>query len=355
VVGRPADLGIAEVGMVYKRRFGRTLRNRISATAVVGLVALGVIFAVAFLLDIRGGPGNEAELVAYARDAGADPVALIEAAAGTRRMVVLADIVPAPEPKRLAASVIAALAAGPGLDAVVVEVGSDLQGVLDQYLASEPENAGMLLSDPRLTRERRGAGASLLPVYRAVWRANAELPPARSIRIIAADSPDWPPRAALRPRELATLYATRAEHMADRLQEEVLRMHPQARILILVDGFQAMRGGTAEFQAGGTRVIEARPLAAELDARYPREVFTVLLDGVSVLPGADEIAYRGTALGPLLRAEGVRGPIAVPVSDAFDFQRNPVDTRTGPGLDLEFRPHGYRLREVAHAYIWLGS
>jgi hypothetical protein len=341
--------------MVYRRRFGRTLRSRISATAVVGLVALGVIFAVAFLLDVRGGPGNEAELVAYARESGADPVALIEEAAATRRMIVLADIVPAPEPKRLAASVIAALAAGPGLDAVVVEVGSDLQSTLDQYLASDPENAGLLLSDPRVTRERRGAGASLLPVYRAVWQANAGLPPARSIRIVAADSPDWPPRGALRPRELAALYAGRAEHMADRLEEEVLRMHPQARVLILVDGFQAMRAGTAEFHAGGTRVIEARPLAAELDARYPREVFSVLLDGVSVLPGADDIAYRGTALGPLLRAEGVRGPVAIPAGEAFDFQRNPVDSRTGPGLDLEFTPRGYRFRDVAHAYVYLGS
>jgi hypothetical protein len=342
--------------MNVRRRWGRrSLKSRLGVTGMVGVTALAAIGAVLVLMELRGGGGEEAALVEYLRSTGQSPVELITAAAENRRFIFVADIHPSPEPKRLAAEVARALASGPGLDAVAVEIDADFQPLLDQYIATTPENTSILMAAPRSTREHRGGGASLLPLYRAIWQLNAELPAARSIRIIAVDRPEWAGRGPLRPRELAGVYASRAEYMVERLEEEVLRLHPGARVLAFVDGYQVLRAGGGEFQAGGSGIMRAGWFAAELDARYPRDVFSVLTDGGSLQPAPEEIAYRGTAFGSVVRGQGVRGPRAVAVGAAFDFMRQPIDTRTGPGLDLDITPRGFRLRDVAHAYVYLGS
>src|SRR5262245_14968424 len=63
------------------------------------------------------------------------PVALVVAAAREYPVVFVGDNHPVAEPKEIVVEAIAAIATGSGLDAVVLELASRLQGVVDDYLA----------------------------------------------------------------------------------------------------------------------------------------------------------------------------------------------------------------------------
>ena len=132
--------------------------GRLGATGVISVLVLAVMFVIGGLLDVRGESGAVREFVDWAARAKQKPVDALVNAARAHRFVFLADIYTSNETKRLGSAAIAAIARGPGLDAVALEVGRDLQPVIDRYLDTSPENASILLAQPRALGRIRGGG-----------------------------------------------------------------------------------------------------------------------------------------------------------------------------------------------------
>lgn len=330
-------------------------RRKLGVTGMVSIAALLAIGAAIAILEARGGGGAAAELSAYVAEAGVDPVALIAEQARAHRLVLLGDVDGAAAPKALAAEVIEALALGPGLDAVVLEVPSDLQPVIDRYLNSRSENAALLVGRPALLREWAGASTASLEIYRTVWRLNRELGPGRSIRIVAADVGNWPPRGAIAPRAAAERFAARSEHMAEQIAESILDPFPRARVLVFANGYQVLKT-SAELALGGRAPVQVVWLAARLEAEHPKETYSVLVEGTR--RGAETptvTTFRATRFAEMLgqdrRAET---PVAVPADAHFDFVADPVFADAGPGLEMTIGPQGYRLSDLVDAYVYLG-
>lgn len=331
-------------------------RRRLGVIGMVSIVALAMIAAAVFILEARTSSAEVEVLREYIREAGVDPVAFIANRARAHRLVLLGDVEGAAAPKRLAAEVIEALATGPGLDAVVLAVPSELQPVIDRYLNSREENASLLVGRPALLREWAGASTAYMEIYRTVWRLNRELGPGRSIRIVAADLPEWPPRGAISPRQAAELYARRPAHMAEKILNEVLEPFPRARVLVFAGGYQVLQGA-AELKLGGADPIPVVWLAARLEEAYPSETYSVLVEGTQHVREVRAIPVFGaTRVGELLagRVTGDAVPAAVPVDSRFDVLSDPIPTPAGPGLEMEILPRGYRLSEVIDAYVYLG-
>jgi hypothetical protein len=344
-----------------QRRLAEQIRRIRHALGAQGLAAAAVLIlsvAVAALLDIdRKNRGNVEELVAYAESDGMDPVALVVAAGKAHRILFLGDVHSAAEPKRIAVAAIEALARGPGLDAVVLEVSSAEQPYIDQYLASDPEDASILLAHPRTLRDHWGISREYLEIYRCVWRLNRVLGPERQIRIVAADLPDWPPVRAVGPRDAARQYALRDEHMADLLEREVLSRDPRARVLIFMGGYHGLKQGHAELHLGVGAPVRVDWLGGRLRQKYPGQVYTVVSDGAPEPTQFGAIAsYGATRVFDLFRRHlpASRAPFALRVDERFDFVRQPFYEPNGPGMNLDLQPDDYRLRDVVDAYIYLG-
>ncbi|MGH7481096.1 MAG: hypothetical protein ACRELV_03000 [Longimicrobiales bacterium] len=335
---------------VYKAR--RRKRGGVAGGLAL-LVIGGAVAGVSILSGGRGGDEAEA-LAARLSEQRRPPAELVSGLARAHRIVVLGDIHGHAGAKRTAADVIVTLAQGSGLDAVALEVDSDLQPVIDLYLATTPEDASILLNADGVLNEAWGTGGAYLDLYRTVWRVNRELGADRSIRLIAVDLPDWPPGGALSPADAAERYGRRDAHMAAVLDSAVLVPTPRARVLAFVGGYHALRGVDGLLRAGGGDPIRIGWLASRLRARYPGEVVNVLMDAAA-RPGAhDPVAsYAGTRFYDMLRGQMESGAFGVPVGRGFDFARQPVPTHAGPGLELEFTPDDYRMSDVADGYIML--
>jgi len=267
--------------------------------------------------------------------------------------VILSDISGHAAPKRLAAEAIRALAEGPGLDAVMLEVPADEQPYIDAFLARSEEDAAALLNRPRAVREETGTGRAFLDIYRMIWAVNQEVGAARRIRVIAADHPRWPPPEGSSPQDVAELFAGRAEHMVRRLDEELFHIMPDARVLVFVDGYMALQRTHGQLRFAGGSAHRVDWLAERLRDRAPAGIRTILVDAaasptaVRRLPG-----YHGTTLHRPLRREVDRS-VGVRVDEAFAGIRNPVLEASSPGLRLEILPRGYGLRDVADSYIFI--
>lgn len=335
----------------------RTRTAKTGTVAKFSIVALIGIVAVAALLEMRTGGGPEAELAAHARENLADPLDVIEAAGRTRRLLFLADVPSAAAPKRLAAEAIERLAQGPGLDLVVLEVDAEEQPFIDRYLATSPEDASILMSRPRAIREEDASSRTFLDIYRTVWRVNQDLGAHRRIRIVAADRPGWPPPRATSLHDAARMYGERDAHMVDAVTQRALAREPGARVLFFVSGLHALRSGGGRLQTGGTRPVEVQWLAARLAARFPQDVFTVLVDASPLRAVATEVAtYRGTHLGDVLRRGGIPSGSAFRLDGSFDaITRTPIRVVTTTGLDFVLEPRAVPLSEVADAYVYYGN
>jgi hypothetical protein len=318
----------------------------------VALTVLAIVIAAALFLD--AGSGAETEPIqALLNDAGRPPVEVVEAAGRVARVVLLSDIRGQAGPKRLAAEAIRALAQGPGLDAVVLEVPSDEQGVIDTYLSRGEEDATVLLGRPAVVRDQGGAGRSYLDIYRAVWQVNQEVGPARRIRIIAADIPDWPPPEGASPQEIASLFSQRARHMLQRMDDELLELMPEARVLIFVDGYLTLQRTRGQLSFAGGAAREVEWLGELLRERAPAATRTVLVDaGASPTAVRRLPDYHGTDLHRPLR-RGVGRSAGLRIDDTFSVVRAPILEMSAPGLRLEILPRGYELRDVADDYIFL--
>lgn len=336
-------------------------RERIERLGFGGIAAgtvLALTIATAALIDRWGGSEEDAEaLLAYARTAHTEPVALALAAARRHPVLFLGDVHPAAAPKRIAAELIGELARGPGLDVVVLEVASDQQAAIDAYLASDPEDASILLSNPRSLRQHWGVSREYLEIYRSVWRLNRALGPGRRIRVLAADLPDWPPTRALSPQAAVRLYARRDAFMADRIEQEVFARHPHARVLVFMGGYHGIKSGGATLRYGGGPPVGVTWLATRLRERRLADVYTILLDGSPLTAAFGDIrSYGATRVFDLFRSRlsGVPAPFALHIDERFDFLHDPFYESSGPGMNLEILPQGYRLRDVADAYVYLG-
>jgi hypothetical protein len=322
------------------------------------LAALVVAISTAMLLDGRRGRQEVEALVAFARSEQSDPVRLIVTAGRRHQLLFLGDLLAAPEPKRIAADAIEALAHGPGLDAVVLEVGADQQAAIDAYLESDPEDVALLLTNPQTVHERWGVAREYLEIYRRVWRLNRALEIGRRIRILAADLPGWPPTSPLAPQVAAARYAQRDAHMTERIESELLSANPRSRLLIFMSGYHGLKSGDAELHPSVGTPIPVVWLGARLRQLHPGEVFTIVVDGTPrhAIQGTLD-SYATTHIYDFLRKHlpGAVAPFALPVDGRFDFLRAPLRATGVPGLDLILNPGDYTLRDVADGYIFLGS
>jgi hypothetical protein len=318
----------------------------------VALAVLVVVIVAALVLD--AGSGAEMRPIEERMAAqGRAPIDIVEASGRATQILLLSDIHGVAGPKRLAAETIRRLAEGPGLDAVVLEIPSDEQPYIDAYLARSEEDAAGLLARPRAVREGGGLARDFLDIYRAIWRVNQELGAARRIRVIAADHPAWPPPEGVSPQEVAELYSQRAEHMLQRMDDELLTLMPEARILVFVDGYLTLQRSHGRLRFAGGADQDVNWLGELLRARAPAATRTILVDaGASPTAVRRLPEYHGTALHrPLRRA--LDRSTGVRLDDAFAEVRGPVLEASSPGLRLEIVPSRYALNDVADGYVFL--
>jgi hypothetical protein len=321
----------------------------------VALAVLAVVIVAALVLD--AGSGAEMRPIEdMLQTQGRAPADVVESAGRAAQILLLSDIHGVAGPKRLAAQVIRRMAEGPGLDAVVLEVPSDEQPYIDAFLSRSEEDAAALLARPRAVREAGGGaagGRDFLDIYRAVWQVNQEVGAARRIRVIAADHPAWPPPEGASPQDIAELYSQRAEHMLQRMDDELLTLMPEARVLVFVDGYLTLQRSHGRLRFAGGADHEVHWLGELLRARAPAATRTILVDaGASPTAVRRLPEYHGTELHRSLRRSMDRS-VGVRVDETFAGVRAPILESSSPGLRLEIAPSRYSLHDVADAYILL--
>lgn len=340
-----------------RRYMPRAQVQRTGTIAKISMVALVLIVAAAALLEMRQGGGAEAELVEHARQNALDPLDLVEVAGRARRLLFIADIPSAPAPKRFAAQAIERLAAGPGLDLVVLDVDAGEQPFIDRYLATSPEDASILMSRPRAIRADDGASRDFVDLYRTVWRVNQDLGAHRRIRIVAADRPGWPPDRATSPHDAARFFGERDAHMMDAIMQRALAREPGSRVLFFVNGLHALRTGGGRVQTGGTRPVDVQWLAARMAEQFPQDVFTILTDATPNRVVSAEVAtYRGTQAAEALRRGGIPAGSAFRAAAPFDeLSRSPIRVVGTTGIDFTMEPRVAPLSQLADAYVFFGN
>ena len=318
----------------------------------MALAVLVILVAGALMLD-SDASAELAPVAEYIETRGEDPAAVVARAARSAKVVVLADVHGQPGPKLVAAEAIRRLADGPGLDAVLLEVPSDEQPYIDAYLNRSEEDATVLLSRPAAVREGEGVSRDYLEIYRAVWDVNSDLGPSRSIRVIAADLPSWPPPEGAPPEEVAELYAQRAEHMLNRLDRELFSVLPDARVLVFVDGYLALLRTHGRLTFAGGESLRVEWLGELLRQRSPSDTQVVLTDAAVPTGAVLRLPrYHGTQLYRPLRRE-LEGSAGVRIDETFSVVRSPVLEMSAPGLGLEILPADYKFSQAADSYIFL--
>ena len=314
------------------------------------LVVLILIAAAALVLDAD--PASELRpVIDQLEGSGMTGIDLVERVAATSRIVLLADVPGRARPKRLAAESIRRLAAGPGLDAVLLEVPASEQPYLNAYLAGTADGTA-LLARPAAVHEGRGNPREYLRIYEAVGEVNAGLDPARRIRIVAADVEGWPPPEGAPPPEVARLYAGRAEQMLTRLDREIFSTMPDARVLVFVDGYQTLQGTSGVLRFAGGESVEVSWLGELLRRRSGTDARTILIDAGGAMGAMQRVpAYQGTEFRRTLRRE-LPGEAAAPVRGPLGDVQDAIVELSTPGLTMEILPAGYRLGSVAGGYIF---
>lgn len=326
--------------------------SRLGITGAFAVGALLVIMVAAWLVDRRGAPTEDRRLVALARASNEDPLELLTRAARANRIVFLSDIHNSTPIKQLVARAIPRISGTSGLDAMVIEVGSDQQPYIDAYLDRSPEDASVLLSHPKTIGEPGSATRAFLDLYHAVWALNEKLGADQRIRIIAADLPGWPLEAGAASSEAARKMAQRDEQMQNAV-ESVLGRIPNARILIFMTGLHGLKSGNVLVESGGSEPVSVAPLAARL-AQATDEVYTFLVDAPSSGLTTSELApYIGTRVAQVLSDGGVHKRFGATIGSEFDYIKQPIIEKKTPGIDYSINPRDYKLRNVADGYIHL--
>jgi hypothetical protein len=332
----------------------RFRNSRLGVTGIFGTLALLLIVFIGWILDLSGERGEVSAFGKFARANMQQPVPAVAEAARSRQFVFLSDIYGAPAPKRLALEAVTAISGASGLDAVVVEVGRDQQPYLDRYFDRSPEDASVLVSNPRTLRESGAGSRGYLELYHRIWELNQKLSADRRIQVIAADLDGWPSQRALSTTDRARLFAERADTMVSTLHRELLGMSPRARVFVLMSGLQALKRVSGQLQTGGTAAVVVPWFAARLEDRYPGEVYSILVDS----PGSssdDIVPFTGTRLTEEAKSALPDGIYALPVNEQFDFLSRPIRENSGPGFTFSIMPRQYRLKDVADLYVHFGN
>lgn len=323
--------------------------GRLGVTGTFAVVALVLIFVAGWLVDRRGTNAADRRLAELAASIKDRPVDIVVQAARASRIVFLSDIHNSNETKQLAAAAIPRIAAGSGLDAVIVEIGADQQQYLDQYFDQPHEDASVLMTHPRSLGEPGAATRAMMELYHAIWKVNEKLGADQRIRVLAADLPGWP-NTNDSPAEAAGSMGKRDEHMYQTVTSVFAKV-PRARVLVFMTGFHGLRAGTVTVQTSGATPVSIDPLAARL-AQATGEMFTILVDAPTNGVESRELTpYLGTHVAEILDNAGVHKSFGAIVSSEFDHVRKPLIEKKTPGMDFGVQPREYRLRDVADAYI----
>jgi hypothetical protein len=294
--------------------------------------------------------------VAHVGRCAGSPDSLILHAFETHHLVLLGDVHPAAEPKRLVARLVPALKARGRLDVLAVEVPFEQQPVIDAYLRSDPEDIDLLVRHPLTLRAHWGASREYLEIYRAVWNVNHALPADSRIRIVAIDAPGGPPQAASE-QEAVARYARRDAVMASRVRRAILGPDPDAHVLLFLGGYHGLKGVEAEVVWNGARA-RVKWLAARLSEDRV-DLFTILTDGVpepaAAWPNRETLgATRWLALVDA-RLGAVPSPFAVLVTPLFDAAAPQALLVPAEGpISLRFLPADYALAGAVDAFLYLG-
>ena len=318
----------------------------------VALVVAVILMIAAVVLD-SSTTAEMRPVAEYLQELDRTPAEAVVAAGRTAQIVLLSDIPGLAGPKRVAAEAIRGLAEGPGLDAVVLAVSSDEQGYVDAFLNAPEQDATVLLNRPAAVRESEGTPRALLDLYQAVYEVNEEMGAARRIRILTVDVPGWPPPEGANPDEVGRLYASRTEHMLERLENELLDRIPDARLLVFVDGYMTLQRTHGQARFAGGDPVRVEWLGEMLRQRYPGQVRTVLLDAPPGAAGLARIpAYEGTVFHRGLRGE-LDQDLAGRVGDVFAGVHDPVLQTSSPALRLDILPDASTLGDAADVYGYL--
>lgn len=318
------------------------------------MVALILILLISGILDLRRDSAGEQRFAEYLERNRMNAAQAVTEASRSRRIVFLSDIHTSPATKLFAAEVIDSLAAGPGLDALVLEVPKTMQPFIDRYLDGTTENASILLSRPELLGSGP-ASRQMLELYHRVWQANQRLGADRRIRIIAVDHPSWPVERAVAPSQFARVFAQRTDSMMKQLDQQVFSRNVRSRVLVFMSGWHALQNVRGSIQTGGTANLEVTWLADALNRIYPGEVYSFLVDASGGGRTTEPLAYRGTRFPEVASDNFPRGRFAVRTAAPFDFLDRPLIAPSSPGLEFELVPRDYRLDQVAAGYIYLGN
>jgi hypothetical protein len=272
------------------------------------------------------------------------PLAFVQAALREHRIVFLGDIHPLAEPKLLVADLIRGQQAGPGIDLLALEVGSDQQEWIDHYLASEPEDTTILLIHPRTLRAHWGISAEYLGIYRAVYQWNRAHPGQR-VRVLAADLLGWP-IAPLTAHMATGGFVNRDIWMAAAFRKTI-EQHPDWRVLIFMGGYHGLK------EIGGQVAI------GRVHDRFDHWFAGYLVeDGISVYTILSDArqgrAQPATRVFELLGG-GARQNFAEVLDSTSDAVKEPLYDVEQDGFQLEFWPSRFPLRRAADAMLILNQ
>ena len=272
-----------------------------------------------------------------------DPVEFVLEAVARHPIVFLGDVHPFAEPKRILTEVIERQGPAAPIDVLALEVASELQPVIDRYLASSPEDTSFLLGSPRTLRAHWGASVEYLGIYRAVWRWNHEHPD-RSMRIVAADVRGWP-LAPLTEAMATGGFANRDEWMARQFADFVHK-NPGSRILVFMGGYHGL--GTV-----GGEVTVGRS-TARFDHWFGGWLREDHVPLYAILADARQAEGHGaTRVFDRLAAGAGDRNFAVPLDADTDTIARPMYDVETEGYRLTFLPDRFALRQAVDAMIVL--
>ena len=286
-----------------------------------------------------------------------EPFAATRRAVLSHPLVLLGDVHPAAEPKRLLLHLLRDPAVGSRLDAVAFEIPASAQRWITAYLQSSPEDPGLLARDPGTLRALWGGREEWLAIFHELWRLNRTR--GRPLEVVAMDLPGWPSTVRSE-RAAVSMYIDRDSAMAANLLSQLARCDQcerrgGPRVLAFVGGYHVLRGLEADLSIGrhNGRVIW---LATRLE-RKGVHPFTILTDGLprAVGIGRDTVLGATRVFDVLQRRDWPPAPYAVSVDDTFDDVAHAIREPDDP-TDITFtlRPGEYTLRGAVDLFIFWG-
>ncbi len=272
-----------------------------------------------------------------------EPLRFLQSAISQHRIVFLGDIHPLAEPKLLVTQLIASQAEDQVIDLLALEVASEQQEWIDQYLASQPEDVSILMDHPRTLRAHWGVSVEYLGIYRAVYHWNREHP-SHPTHILAADLRGWP-IAPLTPHMATGGFANRDVWMAAAFQK-TLQEHPTWRVLIFMGGYHGLKQVGGEVALGRVHDRFDHWFAGYL-ADDETAVYTILTDA------RQGGAHAATRMFERLSAEEPERNFAVALDSTTDEVREPLYEVDQEGFRLEFWPTRFALRRAVDAMLIL--